>query len=147
MLASRIAPSTEIELEFARTLIATGADTRLVNSAIRSLRQDTSPAAQLESALLIAEAQLNQSPEIAWAKAVDLLEPFWEARGDLERAEDRARLSLLFARGLLLRGKQGDAERALSVIQESLRFTQSPYQREAMEALASTARALASELT
>ncbi len=147
MLASRIAPSPQLELELARTLIATGADTSIVNSAIKSLRSDPTPAAKLESALLLAESQLNQTQEQAWEKAVDLLEPFWEARGHLDRSEDRARLSLLFARGLLLRGQQGDAERALSVLQEGRRFSQTTYQREAMEALSSTARALASELT
>jgi tetratricopeptide (TPR) repeat protein len=145
VLANRISPDPEIELEFARTLIASGADTRAVNSALRTVRKDTSLSSKIESALLLAEAQLNQTPEIAWAKAVDLLEPVWDARSELEEASGRSRLALLFARGLLLRDTQGDAQRAESVLEESLRFAQTPYEREMMAALTAIARALAKD--
>ena len=143
ILANRISPSADIEIEFARTLIASGADTRAVNGALRTLRKEPAPAAKLESALLLAEAQLNQTPEIAWEKAVELLAPYWEGRAIFQGKQERARLAELYARGLLLRGKQGDAERAEGVLREGLEFAARPYQSESMEALASTARALA----
>ena len=138
---SMMSPSLEVKMEIARTFVAQGASPRTVTRALQQADQLRRGPRPLESQLLAAEAFLSDFRQPSWEAACTQLERLWDLRHQLEVDADRTRLAQLFGRALLLRGGEGDTNRALEVLAAEYDRTEPPYQREHFAALAGIARA------
>ncbi|MFT7670368.1 MAG: tetratricopeptide (TPR) repeat protein [Planctomycetota bacterium] len=131
-----MAPSSEAKIELAASYTAKGAAPSLVMRALQEaadLREDGE--STLESQLIRAEALLNDYDKESWDSAILHLEAIYEQRHQFEGPEFSTKFASLYARALLLRGKPGDARRAVNTLAPELPKTRVPYQREQFHVL------------
>jgi len=140
--ASRMAEDPPLKLELALTFLASGADPRLIAAPLDALVRITGKPETLDSKLIRIEGLLDRFEESAWAQALERLEPLWDERSPGLAPDELARLAELSARALLLRGEDGDFQRALEVLDESIEAAAPPYQREHFLSLQGIARSL-----
>ncbi len=140
MRAARMAPDTALRLEIARTLVVGGAETRMVAKILRGITGTREE--ELDAQLLNIESMLSQYIPRMWQVAVTKLKPLWDSRTDLDKADERARLALIYARALLLRGEVDDPQTAEQALLSHLRYADKLYQLEYMQALIGIARSL-----
>ena len=141
--AGRMAEDPRLKLELARTFLVSGADPRLVAAPLDALVKISRKPETLDSKLIRVESLLDRFEESAWAQALERLEPLWDERSPGSAPGEFARLAELYTRALLLRGEDGDFQRALEVLDESLEAAEPPYQREHFLSLQGVARSLA----
>lgn len=140
--AARMADDPALQLELARTFLASGAEPRLVATPLDAALRLTREPETLDSRLLRAASLLDQLDGSTWPTALAVLEPLWEERAPSTPTPERARLAELYARALLLRSEDADFQRALDVLEEGLEVAAAPYQREQFQALRGLALAV-----
>ncbi|MCB9916187.1 MAG: hypothetical protein H6828_13750 [Planctomycetes bacterium] len=129
-----------LQLEFARTLVALGYDSRAMRLPLNAVRRRHGGQDTFQTQLLSAQALLVQQQPNVWAAAVELLEPVWARRDGLS-ADEVVELAESYGRALLLRDEPGDAATAAEALRAGLREAQDTARREMLEVWLGLARA------
>jgi hypothetical protein len=140
-IANKMTQDAGIQLELARTALATGSGPRTIARSMRGMNMIADAAQLLQGRLILNESVFNQHEEGGWEGAIAQLTQIRNNPAHLTSAGDRAALATLLARGLLLRDAEGDAVRTQAMLSTHLEGADPLYQRETMEVLINLARA------
>ena len=137
-----MAPSPEVQLELARTLVDQGSRPQNVLRAVREAGRLARAPLPIADRLLTARSLVDAfTPEDLEAGLAEL-EGLW-AESDQADSETLVSLARLYGRALLLRGEASDIELAMEVLATALPAASGPYEQELMEGLLGVARARA----
>ncbi len=137
-----MAPSPEVQIELARTLVVQGSRPALVDRAVREAARLARAEPDLEGRLLHARSLIDDLRPAELATGLEVLEELWAER-EGATARQRVAMARLYGRALVLRGEAGDAERAHEVLLGALELAEGPYERELIEGLLGVARSRA----